>query len=132
MYNSKQFGQYLRNLYEKSVVGFRNLMGFSGLEKLAVAGVPNGFFNTTTVPPMDARDYYILNSNVGEIRSDGKNVYVKRASDGKTVPLHPASVKKSSEGYVKQVLGNNGMHPNSAVVEKIAKLVEQLRPKKKS
>jgi hypothetical protein len=74
-------------------------------------------------------DYISLN-NVESFRREGHNVIVTRGGDKKTIALHPESVKRDSEGYVKQVLANNGVHPGSSTIKKIAAMVDSLRPKK--
>ncbi len=113
----------------------RDLSDFSGLE-LAVAGVPNDFLhsNSTTkeygggVIPQNAKYRY----GIKDISSDGKNVKIVR-SDGRTITLHPESVKHEAKGYVSAVLGNIGLGKlRTSTFKKIVAMVERLRNDKKA
>ena len=131
MYQARQIIEYIRTMHDRATSQVRNLTN-SDLE-LAVAGVPNDFLSSKTTTdygnvtvPQNKYSY-----GIRDISTDGKNVTIIR-SDGKTIALHPESVKHEVAGYVSAVLGNNGLHPKTSTFKKITAMVENIRKKRKS
>ena len=116
---------YVKFQYQRALEKAKYFFSVSGLEQLAVVGVPNSF--TEFVPRQNPFDYVFHNSKVGDYRVQDGNVIVRRSDRRKEVALHPSSVKHDSEGYVRKSLTDAGMDPSSSDVKKIAKEVEKLR-----
>ena len=101
--------------------------GFYGLE-LVADGVPSRLLVGDGAKR--ALDNYVLNSVEKFYESNGR-IIVERSGDRKSIPLNPESVRRDSQGYVTQVLANNGIRPGSSTIKKIAKALDQLKNDRK-
>ena len=136
-YKPQEIVRYVRMLYDRFREAINRPVNFSDLE-MVVAGAPINPTKENFLPkdyrPSGTRigersafdNYFFQNSNIEGYKADGKNIIVTRGNDKKQVVLHPGSIRHDSLGYAKQVLANNGIHPTTATLKKIAKLLDRL------
>lgn len=140
IYRPSEFLQYLNGLYNGAysaltkkvhkLLSETNLSVPSGLE-FALAGMPN---NPVKEKPLQTKsktnDYVHLSSSIKEYNVNGSAVVVRRNGDGKEIALRLGDIKGTPEQYVKQVLSNHGIRPESSKIKKIVRLLNSLNGKK--
>ena len=125
---------YIATKYQEVVDKTKNILNFSGLEQLAIVGLPNNFVGgginqSYYDQPKKIVDGYFLSHNIKDYHIENGRVLVTRVGDNKTVALNPDNIQHDAEGYVSAKLSNGGMNVKTSDLKRLVKMLLSLKKK---